>query len=830
MSLIEVSSKYSTPNFNQILPQTSNSFYKRNQIDLKPGKYVRIHNPQYNDDFAQVVDTNINTKKVLLKLIPRINYRDLLSFNLKKQSALIQIIEPDEIIPLNFFEPNAFPSEYKKDKVKISWVKNGYVEAINWDGEKYIGKFLYKHFFFSEVSLNVSNITKKIIHLFESNMTDFEKENDEFVKNTKSFELKENEYIESEPPSDDYDALSSDSDSTIWDNKINENNSPLIDHSMANNYGFNYMNRIKQNMALNGMAVNQPIQNTMNQSGLNQMSLFHFKIGQNQNTKSLPNMNLIQGNQKPPMYQNPINAQAQFMNQTNMNMMNRSQLNPNTPHQFMNQTNQVNPQNQVKANMPFMNSNNFNPQAQFMNKVNKSNMNQMSKMNPSNTQAQFMNKVNTGSMNQMSKMNPSNTQAQFMNKINTGSMNQMSKMNANNTQAQFMNKINTGSMNQMSKMNANNTQAQFMNKMNANNMSAQLMNKMNQGKMNQMSQNVANMNLMNRMNPSASMSIQFMNAMNRMNQSQNQPKPNMLPMNNINSNKPSQSMTKLGQMNPIQLKPNMPTNANAQFMAKLSQMKANAQLVNQNTTGQPPPQAAQASSARPASSSQAKKQVDIDKFFASNPATTKGKEIQSKPIENSEKLPEAIMHAKPPSNDESRERFQAAFKLHETKEELKLKQQQQQQQQQQNKESGAKLIFNVDHLYSSLSGPHFAGSNVVNHSNLKGPKILSKNQNSNSSETQTIRGPKVIPKEPAETSKTVKGPKIQLRRPRELGQNIQSMKNLPVGKKTHDDLSDHYHLYNIENNDNIDSEPPSEAEEDDRTNYLDNVASNHLIV
>ena len=759
MSLIEVSSKYSTPNFNQILPQTSNSFYKRNQIDLKPGKYVRIHNPQYNDDFAQVVDTNINTKKVLLKLIPRINYRDLLSFNLKKQSALIQIIEPDEIIPLNFFEPNAFPSEYKKDKVKISWVKNGYVEAINWDGEKYIGKFLYKHFFFSEVSLNVSNITKKIIHLFESNMTDFEKENDEFVKNTKSFELKENEYIESEPPSDDYDALSSDSDSTIWDNKINENNSPLIDHSMANNYGFNYMNRIKQNMALNGMAVNQPIQNTMNQSGLNQMSLFHFKIGQNQNTKSLPNMNLIQGNQKPPMYQNPINAQAQFMNQTNMNMMNRSQLNPNTPHQFMNQTNQVNPQNQVKANMPFMNSNNFNTQAQFMNKVNKSTMNQMSKMNPSNTQAQFMSK------------------------------------------------------------------------MNANNMSAQLISKMNQGKMNQMSQNVANMNLMNRMNPSASMSIQFMNAMNRMNQSQNQPKPNMLPMNNINSNKPSQSMAKLGQMNPIQLKPNMPTNANAQFMAKLSQMKAKAQLVNQNTTGQPQPQAAQASSARPASSSPAKKQVDIDKFFASNPATTKGKEIQSKPIENSEKLPEAIMHAKPPSNDESRERFQAAFKLHETKEELKLKQQQhQQQQQQQNKESGAKLIFNVDHLYSSLYGPHFAGSNVVNHSNLKGPKILSKNQNSNSSETQTIRGPKVIPKEPAETSKTVKGPKIQLRRPRELGQNIQSMKNLPVGKKTHDDLSDHYHLYNIENNDNIDSEPPSEAEEDDRTNYLDNVASNHLIV
>lgn len=165
------------------------SFLKTKSIkpnQLKPGNLVCINNPQFPNDVGQIIDINRNSGKILLKLIPRINYRDIRLFKMETQSALNNISSPDSNIPLNFFNSEILTSNQKQSKVKISWVENGQIDCIKWDGGKYIGKFLYKKFLISEIF--ASKIRSKKIFLFKSNLNDFEKKDKCFMENFKSFE------------------------------------------------------------------------------------------------------------------------------------------------------------------------------------------------------------------------------------------------------------------------------------------------------------------------------------------------------------------------------------------------------------------------------------------------------------------------------------------------------------------------------------------------------------------------------------------------------------------------------------------------------------------
>ena len=175
------------------IQNSATSFLKNKAIkpnNLKPGLFVCVHDPKYFKDVAQIIDVNINSGKVLLKMIPRINYRDMHAFSVKTQSALNCILDPRAIIPQNFFKTDLFVSEQKQAKLNISWAKDGYVDAIQWDGDKSIGKFLYKKFLISEIY--TAKITRKKIFLFKSNLTDFERNDKKFMDNLETFLKKNN--------------------------------------------------------------------------------------------------------------------------------------------------------------------------------------------------------------------------------------------------------------------------------------------------------------------------------------------------------------------------------------------------------------------------------------------------------------------------------------------------------------------------------------------------------------------------------------------------------------------------------------------------------------
>ena len=147
---------------------------------LRPGKLVRIHHKTYHNDAAQVIDVNIQKQKVLLKLKPRIDYPRLKQLKLDSQSKLNSIFfkSSPESIPKHFFEEKAYPTN--KTKLKISWAKNGEVDAVEWDDEKYVGRFLYKTFSIKEIKI-CSEIKEKEKEMFYHELSSFEEDNPNFI-------------------------------------------------------------------------------------------------------------------------------------------------------------------------------------------------------------------------------------------------------------------------------------------------------------------------------------------------------------------------------------------------------------------------------------------------------------------------------------------------------------------------------------------------------------------------------------------------------------------------------------------------------------------------
>ena len=125
-----------------------------------------MNNPQYVNDIGQIVDKHKDT--VLIKLIPKIDYENLEKLHLKSQNALNNLMNPNYQPPFALFDPSKLNFEIKKIAFKKYWPKKGDIEGIYYDGDIYIGKFLYKKFSFTEIKI-LEKVERKKFNLFKEN-------------------------------------------------------------------------------------------------------------------------------------------------------------------------------------------------------------------------------------------------------------------------------------------------------------------------------------------------------------------------------------------------------------------------------------------------------------------------------------------------------------------------------------------------------------------------------------------------------------------------------------------------------------------------------------
>ncbi|KAK8899511.1 Transcription elongation factor SPT5 [Tritrichomonas musculus] len=165
-----------------------NNFYKSKKLySFKIGAFVNVHDPQHFDQIGQIIDIDKRKSKALIKITPKIDYERLRASNFRSQKALNNHQDPNYQIPQAFFRQEEFQSEIKKVKLQISWAKNQCVDAIEWDDDKYVGRFLYKKFPFSAIEV-VNVIKRSIFELYKKSLSDFEKQNSEILQSINDYE------------------------------------------------------------------------------------------------------------------------------------------------------------------------------------------------------------------------------------------------------------------------------------------------------------------------------------------------------------------------------------------------------------------------------------------------------------------------------------------------------------------------------------------------------------------------------------------------------------------------------------------------------------------
>ena len=101
--------------------------------------------------------------------------------NLKSQKALNNLMDASYQAPFSLFEPAKLSPEIKKVNLRKYWPRKSDVSAFNYDGDMYIGKFLYKKFSFSEIEI-LHKVNREKFNLFNENIAYFEKNDLEFME------------------------------------------------------------------------------------------------------------------------------------------------------------------------------------------------------------------------------------------------------------------------------------------------------------------------------------------------------------------------------------------------------------------------------------------------------------------------------------------------------------------------------------------------------------------------------------------------------------------------------------------------------------------------
>jgi hypothetical protein len=140
-----------------------------------PGEIVRICGGEYNKDLAQVVAINQDNQEVLVKVYPHIDYVALSQFGCQNQGNVAES---------RAFDPNLFESHGINLPVEgLEIDAELTVFAYLWNGDYYIGKFMYKWIELDSVeSVREQGITIMEKRRFQTGVAEFENGIPEFLE------------------------------------------------------------------------------------------------------------------------------------------------------------------------------------------------------------------------------------------------------------------------------------------------------------------------------------------------------------------------------------------------------------------------------------------------------------------------------------------------------------------------------------------------------------------------------------------------------------------------------------------------------------------------
>ncbi|OHT02137.1 hypothetical protein TRFO_30899 [Tritrichomonas foetus] len=146
-------------------------------IHLHLGQFVEINNPEFKGQIAQIVDFQYEKGKVLIKILPRIDYKALLKNpHLNSQKKLNTKMARSYLAPICPFTSKGL--SVKGGNISI-WGRN--ISTISWDDDVFIGHFKYIFVDCKTIKTAVQ-VCESDYQTFSEGMTAFEKNNDDFVE------------------------------------------------------------------------------------------------------------------------------------------------------------------------------------------------------------------------------------------------------------------------------------------------------------------------------------------------------------------------------------------------------------------------------------------------------------------------------------------------------------------------------------------------------------------------------------------------------------------------------------------------------------------------
>lgn len=160
---------------------------------LKPGYLVQIFDPEFKNDFGQIISINYDKMKCLIKLSPRIDYEKLSEYQITSQIELNTKMLAEYQPPKSLFDRDKLISINDKTEFKTETIQVNDKIDLNltiWDGKKFYGKFQYKSFNFSEIKTIFTDLSIDEINLFRDNIYLNENEIEGFIESFQKVESK----------------------------------------------------------------------------------------------------------------------------------------------------------------------------------------------------------------------------------------------------------------------------------------------------------------------------------------------------------------------------------------------------------------------------------------------------------------------------------------------------------------------------------------------------------------------------------------------------------------------------------------------------------------
>lgn len=148
-------------------------------LHFHPGQIVTMHNPEFDNQYGQIVDIKKETGNILIKTYPHIDYEFLRTHkNFTTQSQVNESMDPSYKAPMVPFNKENLITTNSSIPI---W--NSQVNGIKWDNKFFIGKFQYVWINYKEIAHKKSNeLTAEERRIFLEGISDYEKMNHSFIK------------------------------------------------------------------------------------------------------------------------------------------------------------------------------------------------------------------------------------------------------------------------------------------------------------------------------------------------------------------------------------------------------------------------------------------------------------------------------------------------------------------------------------------------------------------------------------------------------------------------------------------------------------------------